>query len=241
MEKLRKLLKGHKYICFLDFEGTQFSHEMIAFGAVFVTLDKNGLIAKEKKPIRKYVKCKNKIGKFVSNLTGITEKDLEKYGVDFATAIKEIKKYCGLNFKKTSFMTFGNHDIRILNQSSSYNLNSPKELVDIIRKNYIDFQSIISEFIKYNNGNPLSLTHYLELFGIEFDGKAHDPMYDAVNLAKLYSVFLKEKDIVLEQYCKVLNRSNIGPEPVNKAIKKLLNGESVSPEEFKQFIKEYID
>ena len=58
MEKLRKLLKGHKYICFLDFEGTQFSHEMIAFGAVFVTLDKNGFIAKEKKPIRKYVKCK---------------------------------------------------------------------------------------------------------------------------------------------------------------------------------------
>ena len=156
-------------------------------------------------------------------------------------AINEIKKYCGMAFKKTLFVTFGNHDIRILNQSCSYNLDAPKELCDIIKKNYFDFQSLISEFVKDDIGNPLSLTHYLELFGIEFDGKAHDPMYDAVNLAKLYSVFLKEKDIVLEQYCKVLNRSNIGPEPVNKAIKKLLNGESVSPEEFKQFIKEYID
>ena len=240
MEKLRKLLKGHKYICFLDFEGTQFSHEMIAFGAVFVTLDKNGLIAKEKKPIRKYVKCKNKIGKFVSNLTGITEKDLEKYGVDFATASKEIKKYCGLNFKKTSFMTFGNHDIRILNQSSSYNLNSPKELVDIIRKNYIDFQSIISEFIKDNNGNPLSLTHYLELFNIQFDGQAHDPLYDALNLGKLYNAFLKEKDIVLAEYLKVLGRANFGPQPVCKAIHKLVNGEAITSEEFIEYLKDYI-
>ena len=124
MEKVRRLLRGYRHICFLDFEGTQFSHEMIAFGAIFVTLNKDGTIAKQKKPIKQYVKCKNQIGKFVKNLTGITEKDLEKYGIDFATAIKDIKKYCGMNFKKTIFMTFGNHDIRILNQSSSYNLNS---------------------------------------------------------------------------------------------------------------------
>ena len=241
MEKVRRLLRGYRHICFLDFEGTQFSHEMIAFGAVFVSLNKDGTIAKSKKPIREYVKCKNSIGKFVKNLTGISEKDLERYGIDFASAMKEIKKYCGMNFKKTIFMTFGNHDIRILNQSSSYNLNSPKEIVEVIKKSYVDFQAIISEFVKDDNGNPLSLSHYLELFKVEFDGQAHDPLYDALNLAKLYDIFLKEKDIVLEQYCKVLNRSNIGPEPVNKTIKKLLNGESVSPEEFKKFIKEYID
>lgn len=241
MKKVNRILKGRKHICFLDFEGTQFSHEMIAYGAYFTYVNKDGQITKAKNPIRNYVKSKNSIGRFVKELTGITEKDLEMYGVEFSKAIYEIKKYCGMAFKKTLFVTFGNHDIRILNQSCSYNLDAPKELCDIIKKNYFDFQSLISEFVKDDNGNPLSLTHYLELFGIEFDGKAHDPMYDAVNLAKLYSVFLKEKDIVLEQYCKVLNRSNIGPEPVNKAIKKLLNGESVSPEEFKQFIKEYID
>ena len=241
MKKINRILKGRKYLCFLDFEGAQFSHEMIAYGAYFTTLNKEGQIVKAKNPIRSYVKCKNSIGKFVRELTGITEKDLEKYGVDFATAIHQIKKYCGLNFKKTMFVTFGNHDIRILNQSCSYNLNAPQELCDIIKKNHFDFQSVISEFVKDDNGNPLSLTHYLETFGIEFDGTAHDPMYDATNLAKLYNVFLKEKDIVLNQYCKVLARSNVGPEPVNKAVKKLLNGESISPDEFKQFIKDYID
>lgn len=240
MEKLRRLLKGYKHICFLDFEGTQFSHEMIAFGAAFVTINKDGFIVKQKKPIRQYVKSKNKIGKFVKDLTGITEKDLEKYGVDFLTAIKDIKKYCGLYFKKTVFMTFGNHDIRILNQSSSYNLNSPKELVDVIKKNYVDFQSIISEFIKDDNGNPLSLTHYLELFNIEFDGKAHDPLYDALNLGRLYNAFLKDKETVLNQYLKVLGRANFGPQPVSKAIHKLVKGEAVTPEEFTELIKEYI-
>ena len=241
MKKVNRILKGRKYLCFLDFEGTQFSHEMIAYGAYFTYLNKNGEIVKSKNPIRNYVKCKNSIGKFVRELTGITEKDLEKYGVDFSTAMTQIKKYCGFNFKKTMFVTFGNHDIRILNQSCSYNLNAPSEICDIIKKNYFDFQPVISEFIKDDHGNPLSLTHYLETFGVEFDGTAHDPMYDAVNLAKLYSVFLKEKDIVLNEYCKVLNRSNVGPEPVNNAIKKLLNGESVTPEEFKNFIREYIE
>lgn len=241
MKKVNRILKGRKYICFLDFEGTQFSHEMIAYGAYFCFLNKDGIIVKAKNPIRNYVKCKNSIGKFVRELTGITEKDLEKYGVDFATAMKEIKKYCGARFKKTIFVTFGNHDIRILHQSSSYNLNSPTEICDVIKKNYFDFQSVISEFIKDDNGNPLSLTHYLEVFNVEFDGKAHDPMYDAINLAKLYNHFLKEKEIVLNQYCKVLARSNVGPEPVVKATRKLLNGEPITPEEFIDFIREYIE
>lgn len=241
MKKVNRILRGRKNICFLDFEGTQFSHEMIAFGAYFTHVNKDGEITKAKNPIRAYVKCKNSIGRFVRELTGITEKDLEKYGVDFATAINQIKKYCGMNFKKTCFVTFGNHDIRILNQSCSYNLNAPTELCDIIKKNYFDFQPVISEFIKDDKGNPLSLTHYLEVFNIQFDGTAHDPMYDAVNLAKLYNVFLKEKEIVLNEYCKVLNRSNVGPEPVNNVVRKLLSGESVTPEEFKQYIRDYIE
>lgn len=240
MKKVSRILKGRKYICFLDFEGTQFSHEMIAFGAVFTYLNKQGEIVKQKKPIKYFVKAKNQIGKFVKNLTGITEKDLEKYGVDFATAMKELKKYCGFNFKKTVFMTFGNHDMRILNQSAAYNLNTPIEICDVIKKNYVDFQSIIAEFVKDDNGNPLSLSHYLEVFNVKFDGEAHDPLYDAVNLAKLYNSFLKEKDVVLNQYCKLLSKSKIGPEPVTTTIRKLLNGEPITPEQFLELIREYI-
>lgn len=240
MKKVLQALKGRKAICFLDFEGTQFSHEMIAYGAYMCFLNKNGEIVKAKNPIRDYVKAKNSIGRFVKELTNITEKDLEEYGISFNDAMKKIKKYCGINFKKCVFMTFGNHDIRILNQSCSYNLDAPKDICDIIKKAYIDFQTIIGEFVKDDNGNQLSLTHCLEKFGVEFDGTAHDPMYDAVNLAKLYNVFIKSKEIVLQEYCKILKRSIVGPEPVNKAIKKLLAGETITPKDFENFLRDYI-
>ena len=95
MKKLLNALKGRKHICFLDFEGTQYSHEMIAFGAVFVSLNKDGTVKNCKKPIRFLVQSKNKVGKFVENLTGITDYDVKQRGIPFAQAIKEIKKYNG--------------------------------------------------------------------------------------------------------------------------------------------------
>ena len=41
MKIMKKIIKKHRHLVFMDFEGTQYSHELIAFGAVKVTLDKN--------------------------------------------------------------------------------------------------------------------------------------------------------------------------------------------------------
>ena len=106
MKKFDKLLKGHKNIVFLDFEGTQFSHEMIAVGAVSCVIDKNSRIKKMKKPFKILVKAKNKVGKYVTTLTGISDELLAKEGVSFAKAIDALKKYVGIPFKKSSFVTF---------------------------------------------------------------------------------------------------------------------------------------
>ena len=48
MKALQKLTKGKKYGIFLDFEGTQFSHEIIAIGAVKCKLTPNGHIIQQK-------------------------------------------------------------------------------------------------------------------------------------------------------------------------------------------------
>lgn len=240
MKKVINSLKGRKHIVFLDFEGTQFSHEMIAYGAVMATVDKNGQIVKWKKSIKRFVKAKNSIGKFVENLTGITRLDLDRFGVPFSTAIKDLKKYCGIHFKGSVFMAFGNHDMRILNQSIAYNLDSPKDLCITIKSNFVDFQAILSEFCKDDKGNPYSLSNYLEVFQLHFDGTAHDPEYDAVNLGRLYDAFMKRKDIVLDEFMKNLRRSSFNPVPVDHAIKKLLNGETVTSEQFADFVKDYI-
>lgn len=242
MKKLIKALKGHKYICFIDFEATQFSHEMIAIGAVLTTIDpKTGRIKKSKPPFRTYVRAKNKIGKYVVELTGITEDILKEQGLTFVTSLNNLKKYCGLNFKKSLFVTFGSHDMHILSQTITYNLSFPKDITSQIQRNWMDFSAFISEFIKDDNGNPLSLVHYCELFDVKQAGEAHDPEVDAINLMNLYDAFLANKDLVLEQYKNVLQRPNSHlPAPVNHAITKLASGQDVSAKEFEEGLKEYL-
>ena len=240
MDKINRILKKHHYAVFMDFEGTQFSHEMIAIGAVVCTLNKDGTIKHYKKPFKTYVKAKNKIGTYVMNLTGITQELLDKKGVLFSTAMKEFKKYCGYSFSRAVFITFGNHDLRILSQSIAYNLDAPKEICSQIQKNYVDFQPIISEFVRDDNYNPMSLVHYLEVFNIKESGQAHDPEVDAVNLAYLFDGFVKNKELVLEQYMKVLQKMNNLPAPVKSVISKLAKGETVTGNDLRNEARKYI-
>ena len=240
MKKINKLLKNHRYICFLDFEGSQFSHEMIAYGAVLAYLDKNGNIKRCKRPIKYLVKCKNKVGRYVEKLTGITSEELTKVGIPFSKAMKELKKYCGLAFNRTSFMTFGNHDMRILSQSVSYNLDAPVEITKVIQKNYIDFSAFISEFSKDDKGNAQSLIHYCEKFSVDIVGPNHDPSSDAINLCSLYNAFIKDTSLVQEEYKKVLGNFTRVPEPVKPIIQKLLSGENVTPAELESEIKKFL-
>lgn len=232
MKILTKLLKGRRHICFLDFEGTQYTSEMIAFGGIIATVDKNGVIKNYRKPIEFYVKAKNKIGRFVEELTGIKQAKLDKVGIPFSRALKEIKQYCGINFKKTVFMTFGNHDMKILNQSISYNLDTPKDITEVIHHNYVDYQSIISDYVRDETGNPYSLANYLNIFDLEFSGTQHDPKDDAINLMRLYDAFSKKQDIVLKEYLKALSSTRHLPSPIKKATEKLSKGEDVSSQDF---------
>ena len=240
MKKFERLLKGHKSLVFLDFEGTQFSHEMIAIGDTHVIIDRNGYIKKHKKPFRIYVKAHNRVGKIVTDLTGITDEMLKQKGVSFFTAMSELKKYCGLSFRKSSFITFGNHDMKILSSSISYSFDFPKETVQCIQQNYIDFSAFIGEFMRDDKGNPLSLVKYCQAFGVKEAGPAHDPAVDAENLAWLYDATMRHSEILLEEYKKVLKSFNHFPAPVSNVIKKLANNETVTSDEFDAEIKDYI-
>ncbi|MCR5184579.1 MAG: hypothetical protein K6C32_00645 [Bacilli bacterium] len=240
MKKINSILKGRKYIAFLDFEGTQFSHEMIAIGGVLVSLDKNDRIKKMKEPFKILVKAKNKIGSYVVDLTHITEEMLKTDGVTFHTALTELKKYLGLRFKKCLFVTYGNHDMRILNQSIAYNFSYPKDVTSQIQKNYLDYASVISEFVRDDNGNPLSLVKNCELFGVKIAEPIHDPASDAINLANLYDAFLAHPEIVEREYIKSLLKVNHFPDPIRRASEKLVNGEDLSVKEFNSFVKDYL-
>jgi DNA polymerase III alpha subunit (gram-positive type) len=230
MEKILRILKKRKYICFFDLEGTQHSQEMIAIGAVLCSLDRNGKIKKEKAPFKRYVKAKNKVGRIVVNLTGITDAQLAVDGISFKQTMEDFKKYCGLYWKKCLFVSFGNNDIRILNQTIAYNLDSPKELCSQIHKNYWDFGGFLTNFVRDDKGCMMSLVHYCEAFDVNLVEPHHDPVSDAVNLAHLYQAFLTKKTYVHEQYKKILVANNKIPEPIHNVIVKLANGETVTPD-----------
>ena len=81
MKKLLKLVDPYQTLVFLDLEGTQFSHEMIALGAVKVRLHKNKTIKRFTKSMKVYVKPHEKIGRIVENLTKITgSSSIDQYG-----------------------------------------------------------------------------------------------------------------------------------------------------------------
>ena len=238
MKYLEKHLNKRKVLCFLDLEGTQFSHEMIALGAVKVDTKKDGSIKKIHKGYYSLVKAKNKIGKIVTDLTGINEAMVKQNGKSLRVVISEFKKYMGKDFSKTLFVTFGSHDLRILAQSLAYNLDAPKEEIQLMIKHGFDFSEFMSQYVRDDNGNTYSLANSLKLFGVDFEGTQHDAYADALNLAYLYDAFIKNKDILKNEYKKVLYNYRHIPAPIKELLTNLKEGKSITPEIFDHLVEE---
>lgn len=241
MKALDKHLQKRKVLCFLDLEGTQFSHEMIALGAVKVHIRKDGSVRKIHKGYYTLVKAKNHIGKVVTDLTGITEEDLKTNGISLRLAIKGLKEYLGHDFTKSLFVTFGSHDIRIISQSLAHNMDVKKEDIQNIIKHSFDISEFISQYVKDSNGNTYSLANMLKVFNVEFKGTQHNALADALNLVYLYEAFLKNKDIVKVEYRNVLKQMKHLPDPVHDLIIKILEDNNVTAEDFDKMIEHSLE
>lgn len=241
MKKLHKLVRGRKQIVFLDLEGTQFSHEIIAIGAVKALLNPDGTIKKVFPGFKKYVLAKNSVGRLVEELTGINSDLLAKEGLGFEEVLPLFKKYVGSNFSKTRYVTFGTHDLRILKQSLLYTPEADHGMVTTIIKNNLDLSSIVNEFIKDDNNNTLSLVNLCKLFEISPVEPAHDPLNDALMLAYLYNELYKRHDIVKARYANVLLNMNNVPRPIKKVLQKMKAGESVNYDDLYQYLQEEIE
>ena len=238
MKDLDRHLNNVKTLCFLDLEGTQFSHEMIAFGAVKVSIRKDGSVKKIHRGIYSLVKAKNKVGKVVTDLTGITDAEIKKNGISFRQAMDQLKKYMGRDFTKSKYVTFGSHDLRIIAQSLAYNLDAKKEDVHVLIKHNFDLSEFASTYVRDDNGNTYSLANFLKIFGLEFKGTQHNALADALNLVYLYDALLKHKEILKEQYVKVLSKMKHLPAPIQKTIQQLINNKQVTYSEFESYVEE---
>ena len=110
-----------------------------------------------------------------------------------------------------------------------------------ITKNYIDVQAVLSMFVRDHNNNPLSLTHGLEFFNISLKGEPHDPLIDAIHLMHLYKGILKNHDKLYSEYLRILPKQKTLPIPIKNVINDLINGKTVTPNDFEKYVKDYIE
>ncbi len=240
MEQLKKALQGRKTLIFIDFEGTQFSHEIIASGLCKCRIDEDGKIVREDEGIILYTKARASIGSFITKMTSLTEDFIRENGITWEETIDRINDYIGTDLDDVVFVCFGSNDPRMVLESCriSHPDNS-KEAKKWI-PHFFDLMTFLSQYIRDEKGNTYSLLNFLKLYAVEPVGAAHNPLNDAINLKNLYRAAIDRPDILFEEYQKLLCRMKILPPPVRAIVQHLASGEDVSHEDFLKLVREYL-
>lgn len=147
----------------------------------FATLDVESM--KIIKDVQFYVKPdKDLISDECEQLTGISQKLINKRGRPLKEVLRSIKKSIGGN--KAIFASWGRDDTYLFNECQSKNLDNP----------FIECLNIATLYgLKHqNNSNSISLTDALHGYDLEFEGKQHSAYFDAINLARLYIEMTKK-------------------------------------------------
>lgn len=237
MEIFLRETKNVDALVFMDLEATSFTSEMIEIGAYLAEINKDGSIKKVHAPFKRYVKAKHQVGFYVAQLTGITDEKLRNEGEDYPAVLSSFRKYVGKFWDSCRFVTFSEHDMVIVkNTMAQYRDLNPSYARNIYR-HHLDLQRLLDRYIQDQNGNPYSLTNYLKVFGLEFDGKAHDAIYDALNLLDLYKVAREGKEIFIKEYKNVLCGAKTRP-VVKEIIHMLSEGKTVTPEMFDALLED---
>lgn len=236
MKDIERILNQTRDVVFIDFEGSQYTQEIIALGAVKCELDRKYHIKHEEKPFKIYIKINNPIGKFITNLTHITDDYLAEVGVSFTEAMKKLEAYIGKT--KVKFISYGNFDIHLLNNSIKINNLNENPFLNYARQNFVDFSAIFSKYVKSAQNTNLSLLSALKVMQTNIEINFHDPLNDTINLMHLYEAFLTKKNIVKEEYIKVIRNSPKLPSPIRKALRKLETNNKVTYKDFLTYVDE---
>ena len=238
MKDLHRIFGERRTLLFFDLEATQVSHELIEIGAFRVTLNEDLSIKKVFKPYHAYVKPKHRIGAVVTKLTGIDEKLIERKGISYREVLTGLQKYLGKEFNRTLLVCYGDQDPRILQASSENNMDASREMSRYLSRHCFNFEVYLGNFFRDDNGNFLSLSNICNRMGLEFEGVAHGATADAKNLLNLYVAFLEKPELTIEGYKHVLTATHSIPAPLREVAKRLLNGQTVTPEEYDYIVKE---
>jgi inhibitor of KinA sporulation pathway (predicted exonuclease) len=179
-----------KQMIFFDFEmlcsdnGMAYDMmEAIRLGAVKYDLETESITYFDR-----YIRPENQepLSDFCKALTGIDDQDLVD-AYDFATVFEEFLAWVG-GVKKSRYFSWSPSDLTRLKIDAEKH-EIPLRTITKIEKRYIDFQAIFKKRVAKGN---VSVEDALALYGLEFIGDKHHPMYDAYNTLRIYLQFLHE-------------------------------------------------
>lgn len=153
-------------------------HEIIEIGAVL--LDSNN---KEINRFSTYVKPEySVIRQQITKLTGITYEHV-KEAPTLSDALNSLLEII-IDADDTTLCTWSDSDTKAIKQEMQIkSIENP--VVEQLCNKYFDIQNDFNR--KVNIGNRINLTRALELVGLDFEGKAHGALADAINTAKLFT------------------------------------------------------
>lgn len=154
--------------------------EAIRLGAV-----KYDLITEKLSFFDEYIKPENHkpLSMFCKRLTGIEDKDLrdaDRFADVFSTFL-----YWVNGVKKTRFYSWSKSDLSRLNADAARH-GIPSATIEKINSRYVDFQEVFSN--RAANNTP-SVENALALYGLDFVGETHNPMFDSYNTLRIFFAF----------------------------------------------------
>ena len=166
---------------YLDFEATQFSNQIISIGCIS---DNNMSFNTLVKPV------KDKVNKFITDLTGITNEDVNK-APTADEAFLSFYEYCELETRDFAvmpeFYCYGNSDKGFL-QHTIRKMKNFKAIMfaTTIANNLIDYSKDVKQY--FGMAHPIALKKVIAL--IEKDNEVkqkHDALEDALMLREVVS------------------------------------------------------
>lgn len=236
---LHRKLDGSNLLVFLDMEGTEFSHEAIAIGIVGYEKRIGELLPVSEKPTFTYsslIKAKNNIGRKVSELTGITKEELKAEGKDYLEVVRDITTLTRPYSDCTLY--FGPLDIKILSATTNYANEMESNYLRHLKKKSVDFFTYLEERLVDSKGQPYGIARLGKKFSLTFEGKQHDPLYDALALSNIYFYIVSHEEELLEDYLKNYLQNPFTEETNKEVAKRILEGKTVDKETLAEILKE---
>ena len=180
----------------LDFEFSTFSKplaqrtgmraEIVQIGAVRF---KNG---RQNDTFNRYIHAEYSINRNCRKLCGITSSLLEGEK-EFPQVLDDFLTWCFQDpDEEIEIVTWGSEDYRVLYEEAKAKQLLGKRVLCLLN-NWVDYQDCFQTLIHWNDGNKLKLAAAARSLDIEFVGKAHDGLCDALTLGEILALCRDEQ------------------------------------------------